>query len=62
MFEVIVYNSKDDSEIMRFESFATEAEAEEKMRLIGQGDDYYLVAQEATATWKDLFTRMGVTA
>ena len=62
MFEVIVYNSKDDSEIMRFESFATEAEAEEKKRLIGQGDDYYLVVQEATATWEDLFTRMGVTA
>jgi len=62
MFEVRVYNSKDGSEIMRSESFATVSEAEEKKRAIGQGDGYYAIVMQPTATWEDLFTRMGVTA
>ena len=47
---------------MRSESFATVSEAEEKKRVIGQGDGYYAIVMQPTATWEDLFTRMGVTA
>lgn len=62
MFEVRVYNRQDGSEIMRSELFATMDEAIAHQYLVGQGEGYYSIIMEPSATLEDLLERMGVDA
>ena len=62
MFEVRVYDRKDGQEIMRSELFATMDEAIAHQYLVGQGEGYYSIIMEPSATLEDLLERMGVDA
>lgn len=58
MFEVRVYSRQDGSEIMRSELFATMDEAIAHQYLVGQGEGYYSIIMEPSATLEDLLERM----